>query len=170
MRSIVPIVLDYSAHISIVRQHLTLYYRENPIGQGPVNTAKNGIGFLKGSEMTPVGKHYVRAAIGTGLPALAVLRARRPTGEIWSPALAIQQPERDWILGRILWLCGLEKGINRGGNQDTFRRYIYLHGSPDIEVLTQPASHGCIRLKVDDMIYLYQYLRYGSRIDICVDS
>jgi hypothetical protein len=156
----------FYAKVSIARQELSVWQREEKYWQCPVSTAKNGVGFLKDSGKTPLGMHYVRAAIGKDLSPLAVLKGRRPTGEIWSPALAQTYPERDWILGRILWLCGLESGVNRGGQQDTFHRYIYLHGSPEDQVTGIAASHGCIRLKPKDMCFLYEHLGYGSRVEI----
>ena len=157
---------DYSAVVSISKQQLTLMYAGQPIWHCLVNTGKNGVGFEQGSGKTPLGQHYVRASIGSGLSPLAVLRGRRPTGEIWSPELAQLHPERDWILGRILWLCGLEKGINRGGDQDTFQRYIYLHASPEDQVTGTPVSHGCIRLKPQDMCVIFDHLGYGSVVGI----
>ena len=69
--------------------------------------------------------------IGAGAPLGAVFVGRRPTGEIWTPELAAAHPGRDWILTRILWLCGEEPGFNRLGEVDTMRRYIYIHGAPD---------------------------------------
>src|SRR5690606_15661971 len=95
-----------------------------------VSTAQVGVGQREGSGCTPLGWHYVRAAIGNGQPAGAVFCGRRPTGEVYSEALAETYPQRDWILTRILWLCGLERGVNRGGDVDSQRRYIYLHGTP----------------------------------------
>jgi hypothetical protein len=74
----------------------------------PISTALNGAGERKGSGCTPRGLHQVRARIGSGLPMGAVLSSRRWTGEVWSPALQAQFPDRDWILTRILWLSGCE--------------------------------------------------------------
>ena len=121
----------------------------------PVSTALNGPGERSGSGCTPRGAHYVRARIGSGLPAGAVLRGRRPTGEGWTPALSAAHPERDWILSRILWLCGREPGRNRGGDVDTMRRYIYIHGTPDTEPMGDPRSHGCIRMRNADILSLF---------------
>ncbi len=91
----------------------------------PVSTAANGPGEEAGSYQTPRGRHIVRAKIGADQPLNTVFSARRPTGEIYEPALGETQPERDWILSRILWLSGAEPGFNRLGNRDTMRRYIY---------------------------------------------
>ncbi|MDF0732436.1 L,D-transpeptidase [Pseudomonas entomophila] len=121
-----------------------------------VSTAHNGAGERNGSGCTPRGLHQVRAKIGTGLPVGAVLCSRRWTGEVWSQALHTQYPGRDWILTRILWLSGCEPGVNRLGEVDTFRRYIYLHGTPDTEPLGVPLSHGCVRLRNRDLLDLFE--------------
>ncbi|MGH8352262.1 MAG: L,D-transpeptidase family protein [Pseudomonas sp.] len=120
-----------------------------------VSTGLNGPGERYGSGCTPRGLHQVRAKIGEGLPAGAVLRGRRWTGEVWSAALHEQFPGRDWILTRILWLSGCEAGRNRLGEVDTFRRYIYLHGTPDSEPMGVPGSHGCVRLRNADLLELF---------------
>ncbi len=139
-------------------------------GQGrsgyPVSTSRFGPGERQGSGCTPRGRHIVRARIGAGLPAAAVLRGRRPTGEVWTPALAAGQPGRDWILSRILWLSGVEPGRNRLGEVDTMRRYIYIHGTPDSEPMGVPFSHGCIRMRNADVIELFDRVDAGTEVDI----
>lgn len=129
-----------------------------------VSTAKNGPGERRGSQCTPRGWHYVRAKIGAGLPVNTVFVARRPTGEIYSPQLRAAFPQRDWILTRILWLCGLEVGRNRLGEVDTMRRYIYLHGCPDEDVLGVPGSHGCIKLRNADIVRLFDLVPVGTKV------
>ncbi len=156
-----------SAVISISDQQLmVLNEQQELLFQCRVNTAQNGVGCVQDSGCTPVGKHYVRACIGKGLSPYAVLKGRRATGEEWTPALMQANPERDWILGRILWLCGLESGINRGGQVDTFRRYIYIHGSPAWSSEIPPSSHGCVRVAPEDMIQVFDYLGYGAAVSI----
>ena len=91
---------------------------------------------------------------------------RRPTGEQYDEALAATAPERDWILTRILWLCGEEPGVNRGGDVDTMRRYIYIHGTPDSEPMGVPASHGCIRMRNADVIDLFDRVDCGTAVEI----
>ncbi len=153
--------------VSIARQ--TLELRSGPgtlIVRYPVSTAFNGPGEVDGSGCTPRGRHYIRAKIGDGLPVNTVFRGRRPTGEIYSPRLAGQYPGRDWILSRILWLCGLEPGLNRGPGVDTFRRFIYIHGTPDSEPMGQPLSHGCIRMRNQDVIDLFDRVPVGTTVDI----
>jgi hypothetical protein len=142
-------------HISLADQCLYGFADGQLLLRLPVSTGLNGPGELYGSGCTPRGLHQVRAKIGAGLPLGAVLRGRRWTGEVWSPGLAEQFPGRDWILTRILWLSGCEAGRNRLGALDTFRRYIYLHGTPDTEPMGVPGSHGCVRLRNTDLLELF---------------
>lgn len=154
-----------SIQIDIARQQLTLELAGQSY-QYTVSTASAGIGQREGSGCTPLGEHYIRAKIG-GLEAVnSVFVGRRPTGEIYTPELAIEHPERDWILTRILWLCGLEPGFNRLGDVDTFRRYIYIHGTPDSEPMGAPHSHGCIRMRNSDLVELFDRVEAGTRVTI----
>lgn len=142
--------------ISVSRQQLSLLDDAGHVlARYPVSTAANGVGEQSGSNRTPRGLHYIRARIGEGCPLNTVFVGRRPTGEIFTPALSGQFPGRDWILTRILWLCGQETGFNRGGNVDTMRRHIYIHGTPDLAQIGQPVSHGCIRMISEDLLVLF---------------
>lgn len=132
----------------------------------PVSTALNGAGEFNGSGCTPRGRHYIRALIGAGQPLNTVYVARRPTGEILTPELATSAPERDWILTRILWLCGCEPGRNRLGQVDSFRRFIYIHGTPDTEPMGIPKSHGCIRMRNHQVAELFSQVRAGTPVHI----
>jgi lipoprotein-anchoring transpeptidase ErfK/SrfK len=129
-----------------------------------ISTAKNGAGEQYGSFCTPRGNHIVRAKIGTGQPVNTVFVRRRPTGEIWSPELGAQFPGRDWILTRILWLSGCEVGFNRLGKVDTMRRYIYIHGSPDTVAMGSPGSIGCVRMRNQDMLELFDRVAAGTPV------
>lgn len=133
-----------------------------------ISSAANGPGERNGSGCTPRGRHRIRALIGTGAPADAVFIGRRPTGEIYDAALAARHPTRDWILSRILWLCGEEPGINRGGALDSMRRYIYIHGTPATEPMGVPASHGCIRLHTPALLELFSQCYAG--MPVIIDS
>jgi len=94
--------------IDIARQELELFATDGAcIRRYSVSTASNGVGELSGSGCTPRGRHRIRARIGAGAPFGAVFRGRRPTGEIWTPEFAAAHPGRDWVLSRILWLCGV---------------------------------------------------------------
>jgi predicted GNAT family N-acyltransferase len=131
-----------------------------------VSTAKNGAGEQRGSYKTPRGKHVIRAKIGAGQPENTVFVRRRPTGELWSPEFAAANPGRDWILTRILWLSGKEPGFNRGGEVDTMRRYIYLHGSPDAAEMGTPGSIGCVRMRNGDIVELFDLVSPYTPVDV----
>lgn len=133
-----------------------------------VSTSRNGVGEINGSHCTPRGKHVIRAKIGAGQPPNTVFVERRPTGEIYTPELAAHFPGRDWILTRILWLSGCEVGFNRLGNVDTMRRCIYIHGSPDGVPMGQPGSIGCIRMRNQDILELFDRTTVGTEVKISV--
>jgi predicted GNAT family N-acyltransferase len=131
-----------------------------------ISTAKNGAGEQRGSYKTPRGRHVIRAKIGGGQPENAVFVRRRPTGEVWTPEFAAANPGRDWILTRILWLSGKEPGFNRGGELDTMRRYVYLHGSPDAVPMGVPGSIGCVRMRNRDIVELFDLVAPYTPVDI----
>ncbi|MFP4181947.1 MAG: L,D-transpeptidase family protein [Thiohalospira sp.] len=153
-------------HVDLPDQSLTLREGREALARWPVSTGAAGPGERDGSGGTPRGWHYVRARIGAGMPAGAAFRGRRPTGEVWTPELDVEQPGRDWVLTRILWLCGLEPGRNRGGEVDSFRRYIYIHGTPEDQPMGEPRSHGCIRMRNPDVIELFDRVPAGTRVHI----
>ena len=131
-----------------------------------VSTAANGVGCEKDSGCTPLGAHIIRAKIGGGCEPNTVFIGRRPTGEICTPELMLQYPNRDWILTRILWLSGTEIGKNRLGNVDTMQRYIYIHGTPDTTDMSKVGSHGCVRMRNADVIALFDLVEAGTRVVI----
>ena len=151
--------------ISLSKQILTFLSPQQHF-EYSISTAKNGAGQLSGTGCTPLGGHVIRAKIGGDEPEGAVFVARRPTGEVYSQTLSFKHPERDWILSRILWLSGTEVGINRSGNVDTMRRYIYIHGTPDTEPMGVPRSHGCIRMRNKDLIHLFNHTAAGTTVSI----
>lgn len=155
---------DNYLDISIADQQLAVIQRGSVSHIYPVSTAKNGPGQQKGSFCTPLGWHSIRAKIGGGAPPNSVFIGRRATGEIYSPRLAAEQPQRDWILSRILWLGGLEPGKNRYGEVDSAMRYIYIHGAPDESFNGKPESHGCVRMLNADIIALYEIVAGGWRV------
>ena len=151
--------------ISISHQVLTLFDNFSCVkAQYLVSTAANGTGCEKDSGCTPLGAHIIRAKIGADAQANAVFVGRRATGEICTPELMAQYPNRDWILTRILWLSGTEIGKNRLGNVDTMQRYIYIHGTPDSTDMGEVVSHGCVRMRNADVIELFDLVEAGTPV------
>ena len=157
---------DTLVRVDLDRQRLNLFVDGRACGTWPVSTAANGPGEQEGSECTPRGEHVIRAKIGAGVAPGSVFVGRRLTGERYTPELGAAYPGRDWILTRILWLSGTEPGRNRLGRVDTMRRYIYIHGCPDDVDMTVPGSHGCIRMRNDDLIDLFDRVEAGARVVI----
>ena len=154
-------------NINIELQHIDLLDDNGSlIKRYSISSAKNGVGELNGSFCTPRGRHIIRAKIGAGQPLNAVFVERRPTGEVYTPELASRSPGRDWILTRILWLSGCERGYNRMGKVDTMRRAIYIHGSPDGVDMGKPGSIGCIRMRNDDLLELFDLVAPGTPVEI----
>lgn len=154
-------------NIHIAAQELELFdAQERIIRRYRISSARNGTGQENGSFRTPLGKHIIRAKIGARQPLNTVFVRRRPTGEIYSPQLAVQFPKRDWILTRILWLSGCEPGFNRLGSVDTMRRYIYIHGTPDSVEMGKPGSIGCIRMRNSDLVELFDLVEAGTPVEI----
>jgi L,D-transpeptidase YbiS len=122
------------------------------------STSRFGTGQVTDSNRTPLGLHRIARKIGAGWPAGTVFESRRAVGFTWAgrPDAAIAH--------RILWLEGLEPGHNRGGNVDTFRRFIYIHGVGDESTLGRPASRGCVHLAAADLLPLYQRVPVGTLV------
>lgn len=157
-------------HIDIPSQSMRLCDGHGLLRCYTISSGANGVGELSGSECTPGGAHIIRAKVGAGAPVNAVFVGRRQTGEIYAPELRTTHPGRDWILTRILWLSGTEPGKNRLGENDTMRRYIYIHGTPDDVELGEPGSRGCIRMANADMIELFELVEAGTPVMIDGDQ
>jgi lipoprotein-anchoring transpeptidase ErfK/SrfK len=150
--------------IYLNRQELELWRDGALEAVYPVSTAAPGE--QCGSGRTPRGRHRIRLKIGEGCPLNTVFVARRPTGEIYTPELGAQYPERDWVLTRVLWLTGDESGLNRGGECDTLSRYIYIHGTDREDLIGQPVSHGCIRMKNNDILNIFNLVSNNDAVFI----
>jgi len=152
--------------IDAAKQELSVLDGDKVLKRYAVSTARNGLGEKNGSFCTPRGRHIIRAKIGAGQPLGAVFVRRRPTGEVWTPELHAQYPGRDWILTRILWLSGKEPGKNRLGDVDTMRRYIYIHGSHDLAEMGKPGSIGCVRMRSQEIVELYDLVPPYTPVEI----
>jgi len=158
--------MDYTIKVDITSQQLILSQADTIVKSYRVSTAKNGPGEIFGSECTPRGRHMIRAKIGENAALNTVFVGRRATGEQYNADLQARFPKRDWILTRLLWLSGLEPGLNRLGNVDTMRRYIYIHGCPDKDPMGIPSSHGCIKMRNLDVIELFDQVPVNTSVFI----
>lgn len=152
---------EKSIVIDLSRQRLELSEDGRLLASYSVSTALNGPGEQPDSECTPRGRHVIAEKIGAHAPPGAVFVARQPTGELWTPELAVANPDRDWILTRILWLAGCETT-----NAVSKQRFIYIHGTPDTEPMGVPRSHGCVRMRNDDVIELFERVDVGTVVEI----
>ena len=143
--------------ISVKDQKLAVLDREILIAIYPVSTSKYGLGDWRGSYRTPLGELEVAQKIGDGLLPGSVFKDRRRTGEI----VRVDAPGRDPIVTRIIWLRGLELQ-----NANAFRRDIYIHGTPEERNIGLPVSYGCVRMKSEDVIKLYDVVGPGARVTI----
>ncbi|MFY8215304.1 MAG: L,D-transpeptidase family protein [Chthoniobacterales bacterium] len=143
--------------ISATEQNMIVLDEGRPVAVYPVSTSKFGLGDTPGSSRTPLGKMRIKEKIGDGAPPGAVFKSRRPTGEV----LPVDAPGRDPIVTRILWLEGLEPH-----NRNTYDRYIYIHGTPEERNIGQAVSYGCIRMRSQDIIDLYDRVGTGARVEV----
>lgn len=154
-----PVPLQVRVDVS--DQKLYLFRGKQLLKVYPVSTAKNGIGNRLGSERTPLGWHRVAQKIGAGAPIYTIFINRKNTGSIYAGGNA---KKNDLITSRILWLEGLEPGINKGKGIDSFSRFIYIHGTAEEELIGRPSSHGCIRMKNTDVVELFNLLPLHSKV------
>ncbi len=155
--------------VSIARQKLYLLKGKKIIEIYDVSTSKYGIGNKKGSFKTPTGTHRVYKKIGENAKIGTIFRFRRPTNEIAEICTLKRYSEEDIITTRIIWLEGLEEGINKGGDVDTKERCIYIHGTPEEGLIGIPSSHGCIRMRNKDIIKLFNLIKEGTIVEISKD-
>jgi hypothetical protein len=160
--------LDSSRPVVVVdsnSQRLSCFSSDGEmLQQYPVSTSRYGMGQQQGSHQTPYGLHCIAQKIGDGEPCGRVFRARQASDEICLPDAF--KSDEDVITTRILWLQGLEPGFNRGGEVDSFERFIYIHGTSDEAHIGEPASIGCIRMKNPDVIDLFDLLHVNDLVII----
>jgi hypothetical protein len=152
--------------VSVARQELTWFRRPatppgapfTRLGVFRASTSRFGIGQVRDTCRTPLGLHRIARKIGAGWPVGTAFKARQPIGYTWAghPTATIAH--------RILWMEGLEPGLNRGGEVDTLSRYIYIHGLADEPTLGRPASHGCIHLAAGDLMPLFDRITTGTLV------
>ena len=149
--------LEFRDLIFVSIRFQKLYYMKNTqvMAKYDVSTSRYGVGCKANSQKTPVGLHKVRHKIGNGTPINGIIKYGTYAGE---NARIVQTPEhiaQDLITTRVLWLQGLEPGINQGSNIDSYHRSIYIHGTAEEGLIGRPASHGCVRMRNKDVLHLF---------------
>ena len=152
--------------VDISEQRLYLYSNENLVQSFPVSTSKYGEGQIENSFKTPLGLHEIKEKIGDKVPINTIFTARENTNKRAEIQIKPNDTEDDFVTSRILWLDGLENGINRGVGVDSYSRYIYIHGTHEEGLIGQKASHGCIRMFNNDVIELFDMVSEGTKVQI----
>jgi len=156
-----------SIHISVKDQLLTLLDEAGQVlHRYPVSTSRYGTGSRNGSNKTPLGLHRIKDKIGGAMPINEVFIGRVPHGSLEECIeRGVELPD-DVITSRIMWLEGMQPGLNQGGYVDTYQRYIYIHGTSDEEHIGTPASMGCIRMLNEDIVELFRLVETGTEVMI----
>ena len=154
--------MNRSIIVDINTQQLFLYDEDDLIKTYAISTSRHGIGNQRGSHKTPLGKHIIKSKIGDNAPKGTIFKARVNTGQLAN----INQEEKDFVTTRIMWLEGQEKGINQGAGIDSYKRYIYIHGTPAENKIGTPASEGCVRMLNEDVIDLFDRVLEGTTVEI----
>ncbi|GAB4249404.1 MAG: hypothetical protein Kow0079_02070 [Vicingaceae bacterium] len=155
---------DKYLFVSVKHQKMYLIENDSIIKKYTISTSKKGVGNKQHSNKTPIGLHSIKEKIGDDLPKGALFKSRIFTGKIATIYKDPVKSPTDDVTSRILWLTGEEEGINKGKGVDSFKRYIYIHGTSEEGLIGTPESHGCIRMKNDDVIELYDLVNIGTPV------
>ncbi len=152
--------------VGIESQRLYLMQDGRLLKAYPVSTSAFGPGGQEGSNQTPLGLHQIKQKIGASEPEGMIFKARKPTGRIASIIAEPRDVPEDDVTTRIMWLDGMEPGINQGGKVDSYKRFIYIHGTPEEGLIGRPASHGCVRMLNADVVDIFERLAEGTLVYI----
>ena len=161
-------VISYaeSAHIEVDISEQRLYLIENSLIKAsyPISTSKYGEGSIENSFKTPLGKHSIKEMIGEEAEINTIFTSRINTKRSATIIDQFEDTDNDYVTSRIMWLDGEEDGLNKGGIVDSFRRYIYIHGTHEEGLIGTKASHGCIRMFNYDVIELFNLVNIGTKV------
>jgi len=156
----------FSIEVSISEQRLYLYEKNKLIRSYPVSSSAYGEGQVENSLKTPLGMHKIKSKIGTNVDKYHFFVSREHIPQKVDIINEKIDTEDDFITTRIMWLDGLNEGYNKGLNVDSYKRFIYIHGTHEEGLIGQKASHGCIRMFNDDVILLYNQVQLGTKVYI----
>ena len=150
--------------VSIKRQRMYHMVNNQIVGTYTISAARNGAGNKLGSNKTPTGLHTIVEKYGYNAPKGGLFVERRFSGKVSKIHNEKYCVGSDDVTTRILWLKGDEPGLNLGGKIDSYKRYIYIHGTPEEGLIGVPSSEGCIRMKNSDVIDLFTYAYVGMKV------
>lgn len=150
--------------VSIKNQQLFVIKGGKVSAKYAISTSEYGVGSKMYSQKTPIGLHQVKFKIGAGAPVNGIIKTGYYTGKKAEVSQDTVHTNDDLITTRVLWLDGLEPGLNKGGKVDTYSRSIYIHGTPEEGLIGQPASHGCVRMKNLDVLQLFNSVDKGALV------
>jgi lipoprotein-anchoring transpeptidase ErfK/SrfK len=157
---------EFAIIIRVSEQMLYLVKDGTTVTSYPISGSAYGIGNRAGSNKTPLGTHRITEVFGAGAPLGTVFRSRVNTGEVVQIYTDDTDVEEDLVTTRIMWLDGQEPGVNKGTGIDSHSRYIYIHGTQEEGLIGRPASHGCIRMKNQDVVQLFEQVKVGTLVEI----
>ena len=157
-----------AAIVNIRAQILYIYVNTECVAEYPVSTSRFGVGQQIDSFKTPLGVHCVKEKIGENAEFAEIFESRKRSHEIANIEVGPDSTDKECITSRIIWLSGLEEDFNLGGDVDSYQRYIYIHGTHEEGLIGQPASQGCIRMKNQDVIDLFDQLEVNSLVIISI--
>ena len=157
---------EFIITINTSRQELFVFEGREIIRIYPVSTSRYGVGNQKNSDKTPLGTHFIVAKIGKDAKIGTIFEHRKNTGQIAEIYTDTTHIKEDLITTRILWLKGIVPGLNEDGEVDSYTRCIYIHGTPEEGLIGTPASNGCIRMKNEDIIELFDLVPEGTLVGI----
>ena len=155
---------DEVIYVSIKQQKLYHIKNDSILKEYIISSSAYGIGSESGSNKTPIGMHRIKEKHGDKTPVNGRMIGRVFYGNIASIYTDETKSETDDVTSRIFWLEGVEKGKNKGKGIDSYKRYIYIHGTSEEGRLGKPASHGCIRMKNKEVIDLYKLIEVGTLV------
>ena len=157
---------EYSIEVSISKQRLFVIANNSIVRSYPISSSAYGEGQTENSLKTPLGEHEIKTKIGTDVPKYQFFVSREHISQrVEIIHEAIDSPD-DFITTRIMWLTGLTEGFNKGGDVDSFDRYIYIHGTHEEGLIGKKASHGCIRMLNHDVLELFRIVPAKTTVNI----
>ena len=157
---------NLTIEIDISKQRLFLLDNMEIVRSYPISSSKYGEGSTQNSFKTPLGNHVIKEMIGNNAIKNTIFTSRINTKRQAEIIHDAAKSDNDYVTTRIMWLDGQEEGKNKGKGVDSYRRYIYIHGTHEEGLIGQKASHGCIRMFNSDVIELFNDVKKGTKVYI----